>query len=71
MTEKESQARDLAESIAWNLEVDFDPEDIQIWELHDVYEWLEVGWGFVWDGEEWTRERLTECVTNGSEWTEG
>jgi hypothetical protein len=35
---------------------DVEPDEIENWPDYDVYEWLEVGWGFEWDedAEEWT-----------------
>ena len=28
------------------------------WDESDVYEWLELGWSFEWDGKEWVKEAL-------------
>jgi hypothetical protein len=56
MDAKECNARDLAARLCDPLMTDVEPDEIENWPDYDVYEWLEVGWGFEWDedAEEWT-----------------
>ena len=56
-TEKEREARDLAERLTHDDETDVTVEDARQWQDFDVYEWLEIGWDFAWSEskKEWER----------------
>jgi hypothetical protein len=55
MTEKERKARELANELSNQNDTDVTVDQISRWRDDEVYDWLELGWDFEWDGEEWKK----------------
>lgn len=50
---KYQYALDLALALADSDDTDVTEAQVRAWNEYDLYEWLEAGWNYEWDGRQW------------------